>query len=46
MYPVYKSFKAIETKKESDDDTQWLTYWTIYGALSLVEGTTDKFLSW
>ncbi|GMH43346.1 hypothetical protein BSKO_11268 [Bryopsis sp. KO-2023] len=46
MYPVYKSFKAIESEETNEDDTQWLTYWTIYGALGLVEGTTDKLLSW
>lgn len=47
IYPMYASCKAIESEAaEKEDDTQWLMYWTIYGSLSLIEGTTDKLLSW
>lgn len=32
VWPVYASFKAIRTP-EKDDDTQWLTYWVVFGTL-------------
>ncbi|KIH44001.1 TB2/DP1, HVA22 family [Ancylostoma duodenale] len=28
IYPAYVSVKAIETATK-DDDTQWLTYWSV-----------------
>ena len=37
--------KAIESERK-DDDTQWLTYWTVYSAFSIVEYFSDIFLSW
>lgn len=47
IYPVYSSYKAIESKDNSQEEsTHWLTYWAIYGALSLIEGPSDKVLSW
>lgn len=47
IYPVYSSYKAIESLDNNQGEaTQWLTYWTIYGALGLIEGTSDKVLSW
>lgn len=35
-YPAYISMKAIETRTK-EDDTRWLTYWVIYGVLSVFE---------
>lgn len=43
IYAVYKSFKAIESTNHADD-TQWLTYWTIYGSLLLLEHAGDELL--
>lgn len=37
--------KAIESPNK-EDDTQWLTYWVVYGVFSLVEFFSDLFLSW
>ncbi|NXE12884.1 REEP5 protein, partial [Lophotis ruficrista] len=37
--------KAIESPNK-DDDTQWLTYWVVYGVFSIVEFFSDIFLSW
>ncbi|XP_072167248.1 receptor expression-enhancing protein 5-like isoform X2 [Diadema setosum] len=45
VYPAYCSVKAIESVQK-DDDTQWLTYWVVYSAFSLVEFFSDIFLSW
>jgi len=45
LYPAYASLKAIETK-DSGDDTLWLSYWCIYGIVSVVESITDLLLSW
>uniref|UniRef100_A0A8C0BMQ6 Receptor expression-enhancing protein n=1 Tax=Buteo japonicus TaxID=224669 RepID=A0A8C0BMQ6_9AVES len=44
-YPAYVSIKAIESPNK-DDDTQWLTYWVVYGVFSIVEFFSDIFLSW
>lgn len=45
VVPAYMSYKAIEDKVDKTADEQWLTYWVIYGALSLLEGTTDQIVS-
>lgn len=45
VYPAYKSVFAIESEGK-DDDTQWLTYWVVYGFFSIVEFFTDTLLSW
>lgn len=45
VYPAYLSIKAIESRNK-DDDTQWLTYWVVYGLFSIVEFFSDIFLSW
>ncbi|XP_003223072.1 receptor expression-enhancing protein 5 [Anolis carolinensis] len=44
-YPAYISIKAIESPNK-DDDTQWLTYWVVYGIFSVAEFFSDIFLSW
>jgi len=44
-YPAYASFKALETKRK-EDDTKWLTYWIVYGFLSVIEFFSDILLSW
>ncbi|XP_072272190.1 receptor expression-enhancing protein 5 [Pyxicephalus adspersus] len=44
-YPAYISIKAIESPNK-DDDTQWLTYWVVYGVFSIIEFFSDIFLSW
>ncbi|KAF8966197.1 hypothetical protein BGZ46_000417 [Entomortierella lignicola] len=45
IYPAYRSFKALETPA-LDDDKQWLTYWTVYGFVAIVESFTDVLLYW
>uniref|UniRef100_G3P977 Receptor expression-enhancing protein n=1 Tax=Gasterosteus aculeatus aculeatus TaxID=481459 RepID=G3P977_GASAC len=37
--------KAIESSVK-EDDTQWLTYWVVYGLFSIVEAFSDIFLFW
>ncbi|XP_019514679.1 PREDICTED: receptor expression-enhancing protein 5 [Hipposideros armiger] len=44
-YPAYISIKAIESPNK-EDDTQWLTYWVVYGVFSIAEFFSDIFLSW
>ncbi|XP_074547486.1 receptor expression-enhancing protein 5 [Halichoeres trimaculatus] len=45
VYPAYFSIKAIESSVK-EDDTQWLTYWVVYGLFSIVEAFSDIFLFW
>lgn len=45
IYPAYQSFKAISTPN-TDDDTQWLTYWVVYSFFNMTESITDLLLSW
>jgi len=45
LYPAYASVKAIESTQK-EDDTQWLTYWVVYSAFTIVEFFSDIFLSW
>ena len=35
-YPLYMSFKAINTE-ETADDRRWLVYWVVYGAIRIIE---------
>lgn len=44
VYPVYASIKSIESK-EKEDDTQWLTYWLIFGLFKIIEGVADSIIS-
>jgi len=44
-YPVYASFKAIESDHK-DDDTAWLIYWVIYSLFALAESILDTFIFW
>ncbi|KAL7321514.1 ER membrane protein DP1/Yop1 [Mucor circinelloides] len=45
IYPAYASFKAIESPN-TDDDTQWLTYWTVIGFAQMIEYFSDILLYW
>ncbi|KAG0290071.1 ER membrane protein DP1/Yop1 [Linnemannia gamsii] len=45
VYPSYRSFKALESP-DHDDDKQWLTYWAVYGFVSILESFTDILLYW
>lgn len=46
IYPALQSLKAIEDRNwlNNKQDEQWLTYWVIYGTLSLIEATVDDAL--
>eukprot|EP00382_Lankesteria_abbotti_P005529 CAMPEP_0113846768 /NCGR_PEP_ID=MMETSP0372-20130328/1492_1 /TAXON_ID=340204 /ORGANISM="Lankesteria abbotti" /LENGTH=198 /DNA_ID=CAMNT_0000815951 /DNA_START=150 /DNA_END=746 /DNA_ORIENTATION=+ /assembly_acc=CAM_ASM_000359 len=45
FYPAWQSFKAVETKR-TDDDKQWLTYWVVFAAFSVVEMFSNVLLFW
>jgi len=45
VYPVYASFKALKSESK-DDDSQWLTYWVVYGFFTLIESLSDVLLFW
>lgn len=45
VYPAYASIKAIESAKK-EDDTQWLTYWVVYGTFSVAEFFSDIIFGW
>jgi receptor expression-enhancing protein 5/6 len=43
--PIYESYKALRSPEGSDDE-YWLTYWVVYGSLSLFESFIDGFFFW
>eukprot|EP00752_Nemacystus_decipiens_P011086 g9850.t1 len=45
VYPAYCSFKAIESASTADD-TQWLTYWVVFAAFSILEAFLSVLLRW
>jgi receptor expression-enhancing protein 5/6 len=45
-YPTYATYKLIESKADSTAVKGCLTYWTVFGLLTLLEGPVDLFLSW
>uniref|UniRef100_A0A5S6R5G5 Receptor expression-enhancing protein n=1 Tax=Trichuris muris TaxID=70415 RepID=A0A5S6R5G5_TRIMR len=45
VYPAYVSVYAIESA-DKKDDTQWLTYWTIFALFSLFDFFADKVMSY
>ena len=44
FYPVFASFRAIESD-DKNDDTQWLTFWVTFGFFSIIESVTSFFES-
>merc|ERR1719289_335703 len=36
VYPAFQTIKAVRTKKK-EDDTFWLCYWVMYGAVNVVD---------
>jgi receptor expression-enhancing protein 5/6 len=44
VYPVYASFKSIESENV-DDDKQWLTYWLVFSLFKIFEGVADALVS-
>merc|ERR1712000_160003 len=43
VFPAYISIKAIESK-DKEDDTQWLTYWVVFGLFTVIEFFTPTLL--
>ena len=46
IYPAYKSIQALETKDTDDDDKYWLTYWIIFGLITLGDEFFWFILEW
>jgi len=44
-YPAYCSIQALESKAKGDD-TQWLTYWVVFAAFSVLEYFADFIAGW
>jgi len=45
VYPFVSSIAAAATE-EVEDDTYWLTYWSVYGCLFLVMEILETWLGW
>lgn len=39
------SIKAVQSAGK-DDDTQWLTYWIVFGLFTVIEHTINYFFDW
>jgi len=44
LYPAFMSFVALESDTPGDDK-QWLTYWVVYGAFSVIDQFAGFILS-
>ena len=44
VYPLIRSIIALETE-DKNDDKQWLTYWSIYGIMTLIDELTSVLLT-
>ena len=44
LYPTYKSFKALESRDQSDNK-RWLVYWTVFGFVFAFKNFFGFFLS-
>jgi receptor expression-enhancing protein 5/6 len=42
---VLQSYKALKTV-DSEDDSHWLTYWVVFGFLSLLESFSAAIVMW
>jgi len=45
VYPAYASIQAVESPGK-EDDTQWLTYWVVFGLFNILEYFTNLLLYW
>lgn len=45
IYPAYMSFKVIDSS-DPTDDKQWLTYWVVFGFISIVESCASFLVAW
>jgi len=45
LYPAYQSFKAIESQETKEDDKMWLTYWIVFGFLTVFDGLINFLFS-
>ena len=45
FYPMYMSFKAIESKG-ADDDKLWLTYWVVYAIYKVFDDWSEVLFYW
>ncbi|OMJ92534.1 hypothetical protein SteCoe_4666 [Stentor coeruleus] len=45
FYPMFMSFKALETKG-ADDDKLWLTYWVVFALFKVIDDWSGVFFFW
>jgi receptor expression-enhancing protein 5/6 len=46
LYPGFKSIEALETKDDDEDDKKWLSYWIIFGLITLADQFFWFILEW
>lgn len=49
-YPLYESFQSLKRKplpgEVDEEDSQWLTYWVVYSAFTLLESFSNFLELW
>jgi receptor expression-enhancing protein 5/6 len=45
FYPMFMSFKALETKS-GEDDKLWLTYWVVYALYKVADDWSETLFYW
>ena len=45
-FPCYKSFEALRSEDDAEDDKHWLTYWMVFSLFNFIDTNLDFLLNY